>query len=114
MSAVNKKRRLIIMDEVDGMGGSDRGGIAELTKIIKASRVPIICICNDRQSPKIRGLANHCYDLRVRRPTKTAIAQRLVAIAQKEGLEASNPSLCCAFVDTLISTFLSVDGTQCG
>ena len=77
------------MDEVDGMGGSDRGGIVELTKIIKSSSVPIICICNDRQSPKIRGLANNCYDLRVRRPTKTVIGQRLVAIAKREGLEVS-------------------------
>ena len=30
----SSKRRLIIMDEVDGMGGSDRGGIAELIKVM--------------------------------------------------------------------------------
>jgi hypothetical protein len=42
------------MDEVDGMGGSDRGGIPELIKVIKGSRNPIICICNDRQCQKIR------------------------------------------------------------
>jgi hypothetical protein len=27
------KKRLVIMDEVDGMGGSDRGGIPELIKV---------------------------------------------------------------------------------
>ena len=27
------KKRLVIMDEVDGMGGSDRGGIQELIKV---------------------------------------------------------------------------------
>lgn len=80
-------KRIIIMDEVDGMGGSDRGGIAELIKIIKISKIPIICICNDRQSMKIKSLANHCYDLRVKRPTKTQIATRLVQIASKEGLQ---------------------------
>ena len=42
--------------KVDGMGGSDRGGIPELIKIIKASRSPIVCICNDRQAQKIRTL----------------------------------------------------------
>ena len=36
------------MDEVDGMGGSDRGGIPELIKVIKTSSTPIICVCNDR------------------------------------------------------------------
>jgi replication factor C subunit 1 len=84
------KNRLIIMDEVDGMGGSDRGGISELIKIIKIAKIPIICICNDRQSPKIRGLANNCYDLRVKRPTKGQIASRLVAIAREEGLIVDN------------------------
>ena len=68
------------------MGGSDRGGIAELIKLIKTSKTPIICICNDRQCPKIRSLANHCYDLRVRRPTKTQIATRIIALAKVEGL----------------------------
>lgn len=36
-------------------------------QVIKTSRIPIICICNDRQSTKIRSLVNHCYDLRVSR-----------------------------------------------
>ena len=38
------------MDEVDGMAGNeDRGGILELINTIKSSKIPIICICNDRQ-----------------------------------------------------------------
>jgi len=80
------KKRLVIMDEVDGMGGSDRGGIPELIKVIKASLTPIVCICNDRQAQKIRSLAGHCYDLRVKRPLKTSIASRLVEIGRLEGL----------------------------
>ena len=58
-----------------------------MLQVIKLSKIPIICICNDRQSQKIRSLVNHCYDLRVKRPTKTQVAQRLVAIAQHEGLQ---------------------------
>jgi hypothetical protein len=34
-----KKRTVLIMDEVDGMTGSDRGGIAELIQLIKKSKV---------------------------------------------------------------------------
>ena len=80
------KRRLVVMDEVDGMGGSDRGGIPELIKVIKVSKNPIICICNDRQCMKIRSLSNHCYDIRLRRPTKSAVAQRIIQIGRQEGL----------------------------
>ncbi|KAI7825603.1 hypothetical protein BX661DRAFT_184881 [Kickxella alabastrina] len=52
VSTSGAKKLLVIMDEVDGMSGGDRGGSAELIQIIKRSRVPIICICNDRMSPK--------------------------------------------------------------
>ncbi|KAG1706715.1 hypothetical protein DVH05_027569 [Phytophthora capsici] len=79
-------RRVIIMDEVDGMSGGDRGGTAELIQLIKKSKTPIICICNDRQSQKVRSLANHSFDLRMRRPTKVQIGKRLMEIGLKEGL----------------------------
>jgi replication factor C subunit 1 len=81
------------MDEVDGMSGGDRGGTAELIQLIKKSKTPIICICNDRQSPKVRSLANHSYDLRMRRPTKTQIAKRLQEIGEKEGLQCEQRAL---------------------
>lgn len=55
------------MDEVDGMSAGDRGGMAELIQLIKKTKIPIICICNDRSSPKVRSLANYCLDLRFRR-----------------------------------------------
>jgi replication factor C subunit 1 len=80
-------KRCIIMDEVDGMGAGDRSGMSELIKMIKKSMVPIICICNDRQSQKIKSLAPHCLDLRYRRPVKSQIAKRAIAIGQAEGLE---------------------------
>lgn len=77
---------VIIMDEVDGMAGGDRGGNAALIKMIKKTRNPIICICNDAQSQKVRSLAFNCYDLKFTRPTKTNIAQRCAQIAKQEGL----------------------------
>eukprot|EP00397_Hematodinium_sp_SG-2012_P010495 GEMP01010610.1.p1 GENE.GEMP01010610.1~~GEMP01010610.1.p1 ORF type:complete len:692 (-),score=165.55 GEMP01010610.1:629-2704(-) len=82
----NMGRPLIIMDEVDGMGAGDRGGSQALIKMIKQSRNPIICICNDRQDSKIRTLSSHCYDLKFARPTKDAIAKRAAQICRAEGL----------------------------
>jgi replication factor C subunit 1 len=58
----------IVMDEVDGMA-SDRGGLNALTEFIKKARQPIICICNDRNHPKIRTLATHCLDLQFKPPS---------------------------------------------
>ena len=75
------------MDEVDGVGAGDRGGIAALIRIIKATRCPIICICNDRQSQKLASLVNHCYDLKFQRPPIMAIKQLVMRVAKAEGFE---------------------------
>ena len=81
-----RRKRCIIMDEVDGMGAGDRSGMSELIQLIKHSRVPIICICNDRQSQKMKSLLPYCLDLRYRRPVKTMIAKRAIEVARREGL----------------------------
>ena len=49
------KKACLIMDEVDGLGAGDRGGSQALIRMIKKSHIPIICICNDRGSQKVRG-----------------------------------------------------------
>ena len=87
------ERRLIIMDEVDGMGSGDNGGMSELIRIIGLSCVPIICICNDRYDTKIRSLATHCYDIRMHRPISISIANRIVTIAKKEGISVDFASI---------------------
>ena len=86
-------RTVIIMDEVDGMSSSDRGGIAALIQIIKNTKSPIICICNDRQSPKVRSLANHCYDLKFSKPSKDLILNRVMRIAQREKIDIEREAL---------------------
>jgi replication factor C subunit 1 len=75
--SIGCRKRLILMDEVDGMSAGDRGGIAEISKYCKSSSIPIICIGNDRSNPKLRPLISVCIDLRFNRPTKTAIANML-------------------------------------
>jgi replication factor C subunit 1 len=78
---------VLIMDEVDGVAGNeDRGGIQELILLIKRSRIPIICICNDRQHTKIRSLANYCYDLRFYRPTIQQIRGAMMTVLHRENI----------------------------
>jgi replication factor C subunit 1 len=87
-------KNLIIMDEIDGMGGNeDRGGIAALIQIVKNTKVPIVCICNDRQSQKLKSLVNHCYDLRFNKPDKRQVVQLLLRICEAEKLPAEENAL---------------------
>ena len=82
-----QEKNLIIMDEVDGMSGNeDRGGVSAIIDIIKKTKIPIICIANDRQSPKLKTLVNYCYDLKFVHPDKRAISMRLAEICRKENI----------------------------
>ncbi|KAL0895357.1 hypothetical protein ABMA27_011491 [Loxostege sticticalis] len=82
------KKHVLVMDEVDGMAGNeDRGGLQELISLIKATAVPIVCMCNDRNSQKMRSLVNYCYDLRFTRPRVDQIKSAMMSICFKEGLK---------------------------
>ncbi len=87
-------KNLIIMDEIDGMSGNDdRGGISALIDIIKKTKIPIICIANDRQSQKLKSLVNYCYDLKFSKPDKRQISQRMLKICEKEGINCEMNAL---------------------
>ncbi|XP_052055540.1 replication factor C subunit 1 isoform X2 [Apodemus sylvaticus] len=87
-------RHALIMDEVDGMAGSeDRGGVQELIGLIKHTKIPIICMCNDRNHPKIRSLVHYCFDLRFQRPRVEQIKSAMLSIAFKEGLKIPPPAM---------------------
>ena len=86
-NAVTSKR-VLLMDEVDGMAGNeDRGGVVELINLIKNSKVPVMCICNDRNHEKIRSLANYCYDLRFFRPRIEQIKASMMSVCFKEKIQ---------------------------
>ncbi|KAL6122611.1 hypothetical protein NUSPORA_00281 [Nucleospora cyclopteri] len=90
--SLSRRKRVIVMDEVDGMT-SDRGGIAELVQIIKKSKVPFICICNNRTHPKMRTLLSICEEIKFRKPVSSSILPRLKSILKTEGKFLPDPVL---------------------
>ncbi|KAL4430479.1 hypothetical protein ABPG74_005404 [Tetrahymena malaccensis] len=90
---VSSQRSIILMDEVDGMSSGDIGGNQALMKIIKETKNPIFCVCNDRYSQKLRSLASICFDVRFYKPNKSNIAQRLLYVCRQEGLKSEQNHL---------------------
>ncbi|XP_034941191.1 replication factor C subunit 1 [Chelonus insularis] len=87
-------KHVLLMDEVDGMAGNeDRGGLQELINLIKATDVPIICICNDRNNPKMRTLANYTFDLRFQKPKIEQIKGAMKSLCCKENINISTDNL---------------------
>ncbi|KAF7330940.1 Replication factor C subunit 1 [Mycena venus] len=80
-------RTVLIMDEVDGMSAGDRGGVGALNAMIKKSKVPIICIANDRGAQKLKPLTANTYSLPFQRPAANMIRSRIMTIAFKEKMQ---------------------------
>ena len=87
------KKRLILVDDADSFSEADRGGIAEIINVIKASVNPIILIANDAYDPKLRSLRSHCELLRIRKIPVNVIEKKLREIALKEKLKLSEESI---------------------
>ncbi|EJD00743.1 DNA replication factor C, large subunit [Fomitiporia mediterranea MF3/22] len=77
----------LIMDEVDGMSAGDRGGVGALNSLIKKTKIPIICIANDRNAQKLKPLLNTTFNLSFRKPDAAAVRSRIMTIAFKEKMK---------------------------
>ncbi|KAI1433185.1 DNA replication factor C, large subunit [Xylaria sp. CBS 124048] len=82
-----KKRIVLIMDEVDGMSAGDRGGVGALAKFCKKTEVPLILICNERKLPKMKPFDYVTYDVKFQRPQVDQIRSRMMTICHREGLK---------------------------
>ncbi|NXR69321.1 RFC1 factor, partial [Rhadina sibilatrix] len=61
--------------------------------LIRHTKIPIICMCNDRNHPKMRSLVHYCLDLRFQRPRLEQIKGAMMSIAFKEGLKIPPPAM---------------------
>ncbi|KAM3522034.1 hypothetical protein NHJ13051_005916 [Beauveria bassiana] len=94
---ITKKKIVLIMDEVDGMSGGDRGGVGAMAKFCKKTEIPLILICNERRLPKMKPFDHVAFDVRFNRPTVDQVRSRIMTICHREGLKLPPP-----VVDALI------------
>lgn len=80
-------RTCLIFDECDGMSSGDRGGIGAMNTLIKKTRIPIICICNDRYNPKMKPFQSTTGDILFKRPDVPHIRSRIMSILHKEKMK---------------------------
>ncbi|XXG97188.1 hypothetical protein Hte_003483 [Hypoxylon texense] len=84
-----KKKIVLVMDEVDGMSAGDRGGVGALAKFCKQTEVPLILICNERRLPKMKPFDFVAFDIKFQRPTIEQIRSRMMTVCHREGLKLS-------------------------
>lgn len=87
-------KHVLLMDEVDGMAGNeDRGGLQELIALIKSTDIPIVCICNDRNNPKMRTLVNYTFDLRFTKPKLEQIRGAMMSLCFAEKIKIAKDDI---------------------
>lgn len=87
-------RRLILLDELDGITGTaDKGGVATITEIVKKAQCPIVLIANDIYDPRFATLRTHCLLIEFKKPTVLQVVKRLKEVSRREGIEADEEAL---------------------
>jgi replication factor C large subunit len=90
------KKRIILLDEMDGVYGNvDRGAIPAITKIIKNTRCPIILIANDFWDKKFVAFRDKKKYLIIefKKPPASQVLKHLKRICARENIAAEEEAL---------------------
>lgn len=90
----NIKKMAIVMDEIDGMTSSDKGGLASLVKLIRPKKTkkqqsedfsvnPIFCISNYHVDKKIKELMKVTYNYELKKPSNEQVTTIIKTIMPK-------------------------------
>ena len=86
--------KLIILDEVDGIHGTnDKGGVKAIGDIILNSHHPMILTANDFYSKRLQSIKPKCEVLKMPKTRWNSISALLRKIAKNEGVEVKADAL---------------------
>ncbi len=88
-----KKGKIILMDEVDGVTGTDVGGIPELLRVIAGTSHPIIMTCNDVWQSKLSPVRAKSKLIEMKALDIGTIVSLLYRVTEKEGIKKDSSFL---------------------
>jgi len=87
-------RRLILLDELDGITGTaDRGGVRAVTEIVKAAQCPVVLVANNAYDPRFGTLRKYCLLVEFKKPTVREVVKHLKKVCLGEGIDADEEAL---------------------
>jgi len=93
-SLFGAKKKLILLDEVDGIAGrEDVGGLEAILNLIRITPSPIVMTANDPWDQKLKPLREVSEMIQFRRLSKYDVVKVLSAICKKEGLYCEEAAL---------------------
>ena len=84
------KKRLVLIDEVDGLSVQDKGASKELTKILKETKNPVVLTANDAYDQKLKTLRSYCKLIQYSKTHISSIIKYLKKICEGEGIDCND------------------------
>jgi len=86
-------KRLILLDEVDGMFKADFGGSNAVLQVVKGSQNPVILTANDAYASTLTTIRSYCDVVKFKKIHYGTIKTRLAQICEKEGVKCDDDTL---------------------
>lgn len=78
--------RIILIEDLDSVGRSDRGFASEIIRTIKESEFPVIITAKNAYDKKLRSVRSYCVLVKISRIRKDIIRNEIAKISKLEGL----------------------------
>ncbi|MCX6820934.1 MAG: replication factor C large subunit [Candidatus Aenigmarchaeota archaeon] len=89
-----KRGKIFLIDEIDGLSGNaDRGGVAEVVKLIERSAYPIILTANDSHSQKLKPLKKVSVSVELKPIPSVDVERHLAKVAAKDSISIEPAAL---------------------
>lgn len=85
------QENVLVVSEIDA--GGDYGFISCLTECIKETKIPIICMCNNRYDQSIKPILNYCFDVKMTKPSYQEVYRLLYNIVVTEKIKIKESEL---------------------
>jgi len=84
------RKKLILIDEVDGLSSQDKGAVREIIKILKESKNPVVLTANDPYNSKLKNIKEYCKLIEFGRIHSLSIAKYLKKICVCEKINCDD------------------------
>jgi len=82
--SLTKENKVILVDEVDGISETDRGGLLELLALVESSAYPLVITANDIWNRKFTGLRKKSDLIQLKEIDYKTIKNIMISILRKE------------------------------
>jgi replication factor C subunit 1 len=89
---VNDQENILVVSDIDSSGG-DYGFISSLVECIKETKIPIICICDDKYNQNIKPILPYCIDFKLSKPSYKDVYPLLYKVVTEESLRVKESDI---------------------